>query len=325
MKKLLKVILIIPICLLLLGFFFKNTDSSEDYRDSDVFSCLVAGFDEAAENTDVLFVFSYCNSKKEASIVQIPRDTYCNFEGSSGRINRIYALSKSLGHTSKESMKALQRSVEKYFGIHLDGYIGISMKTFVDFIDYVGGVYINIPNEFSFEGIPLDLRHGENLISGKEAEIFVRHRSSYANADLGRVDAQKIFLEGLFHTMFERLETRKLIGALGMKTSGSVAGISLPEAVGFVLKNFSELKTSKLALLTVPGAAIEHDGIWYYAVNKNSAQDAVSKYMFSNAQNFDEKFELLNNGSADFRELYYKKDLSYRVYSHGEIIYIKPE
>ena len=59
------------------------------YRD-DVFLYVVAGLDDANENMDVLFFLEYYVAENSVTIAQIPRDTYCRYDGKDAKINEIY-------------------------------------------------------------------------------------------------------------------------------------------------------------------------------------------------------------------------------------------
>ena len=60
----------------------------------DNYLYLIAGFDDAAENTDVLFTIGYEKSTNTTKIAQIPRDTYVNFGASQNKINQYFATKR---------------------------------------------------------------------------------------------------------------------------------------------------------------------------------------------------------------------------------------
>ena len=69
--------------------------ATADYE-KDKYVFLVAGFDDAAENTDVLFTVSYDAKSSEVRVAKIPRDTYFAF----GKVqNRASHFGNHLGVT----------------------------------------------------------------------------------------------------------------------------------------------------------------------------------------------------------------------------------
>ena len=91
---------------------------SADSLDKQLF--LVVGFDDAAENTDVIFTLGYDRAGKSISIVQIPRDTYCEAGTSQNKINQIYATARSRGLDKNEAMVELADTVSKVWLHRLD-------------------------------------------------------------------------------------------------------------------------------------------------------------------------------------------------------------
>ncbi len=317
MKKIIGIILICP--LLLLSFSFLTAGRS----DGDVFTCLVAGLDDAAENTDELSVFAYSKSENRCSIVQIPRDTYCNFEGEYGKINRIYPILRSRGNSRDNSMKALVSTIEEYLGVKLDAYAAISMKAFENIVDTLGGITVTVPEGFDISGFSGKIKHGENTLDGKSALLLVRHRASYSTADLGRLDAQKIFLEGLYKTALKKFDLPKLVSIMSKKREGVVADVPLLK-LGRVLLSSAQggIKNAELTMLTLPGEAVSHKGVWYYVATRVTAEQAIRKYLFTK-NTFDPDLKLNNTEMSVIDGIYNKKTASYRIHSGGKSVTIQ--
>lgn len=322
MRRIFRLFIIAP----LLVSVFMSLVSKADFKLSGsdkAHNYLVAGLDEAANNTDVLFVLSYSPENALCSAVQIPRDTYCEYKGNFVKINSIFSRSKQSGEKDKESMKRLSSYIEDTLGIEIDGYIGMSFENFSDYIDIIGGVYINIPEGFPAENYPIHINIGENLLNGKDSLTFVRHRSSYITGDLGRLDAQKIFIDGLFHTLFERVSTKTLIKLIGTAPIKPIFDFPLLDFAEFILKYSDDIRSAGFNILTLPGEALTDDaGTSYYVINKNAASDAVSKYIFGKKCDFDPEFKFKSRTEKSFINSYEKDLISYKVYSDGEIIEI---
>ena len=316
MKKIIRLFLFFPLLALIISLFFAYCEGrgNEDFKN---FSCLVAGYDEAAENTDVLFVLSYEKRKNEITFLQIPRDSFSEYKGSLGKINRIYSYERAKGKSGDEALLSLSSAVEGYFGIDLDFSLSLSFGAFSRLVDEMGGVYINVPETLPIDKLPLNLSYGENLLSGEEALKLVRNRSSYPSGDLGRLDAQKIFLEGLFHTAFERLDAKKLAKIILTRDDEVFVNANLFELSALVLREFSDIKNARVRLFTLPGTACEYDGVSYYVVNKMAASDAVSKFI---GGHFDKENKLTDEKNALINGLYKKEIRAYKVFLDGKSI-----
>ena len=317
MKKIIRTILFFPILALIVSIFFAYCEGRGSKSDLSSFTCLVAGYDKAAENTDVLFVLSYEKRKNEISFIQIPRDSFSEYRGSYGKINRIYSSERAGGKSSDEALEILSDSVEEYLGIELDASVSLSFEAFSRLVDRLGGVYVDVPESIKLDTLPIPLSHGENLVFGKDALELVRARSSYSNGDLGRLDTQKIFLEGLFHTAFDRLNAKRLANIVLTRDDEITFDANLFELSATLIREFNDIKYASVSLLTLPGEACEYNGVSYYVVNRMAANDAISRYI---GGNFDTEYKLTDGNNAFINGLYEKGMTSYKIFSDGKLI-----
>ena len=119
----------------------------------------------------------------------------------------------------------------KLLDVNID-YYAIYDITFVkEVVDAVGGVKVYVPQKMFFEeNGGLVLEEGTHLINVEEAELFVRFRSGYANADLGRVEAQRSFIKAFIETMLDKENISKIpkvakIALSNMKTNATTREI----------------------------------------------------------------------------------------------------
>ncbi len=323
MRKIIKLLIFIPVMVFVFSGFFRGTGAVDGEKSS--ISMLIAGFDDAAENTDVLFILSYNKDENFASVVQIPRDTYCNSGDDECKINSFYSRSRAIGHSADDAMELLTKRIEEFMGIEINSYLGLSGNAFSDLVDDVGGVSLNIPDGFPIEGHAVDLKHGENHLNGKESLAFVRHRASYLTADLGRMDAQKLFISALFETIFEKIDIKCAVSLLSKKSEGLVADFDISELLPFLISARNGIKSAEIVFLTLPGEAALYDDIWYYVINKTAAEDSVFRYINSKSDSFDKKRNFTNSEISEINNIYTKQMQSYKVYINDKINDIKIE
>ncbi len=317
MKKLIRFILFFPIAVLVISLFFAQCEGKGNSSDFSVFTCLVAGYDEAAENTDVLFIVSYSRDKNEISFIQIPRDTFSEYNGTYGKINRIYSLCRASGKSGDASLNELRSQIDKYFGIELDAAVALSFSALVRLVDNVGGVYINVPESVRLEDMPIELSYGENVLSGEEALKLVRARNKYPGGDLKRLDTQKIFLEGLFHTAFEKLDVKRVVKLILTRDEEVFVDAPLLELSALLIRDFNDIKNAGVTLLTLPGEACEYNGASYYVINRMAVIDAVTKYLPADADSFDKNLRFTDGENYLINEIYERKNFSYKIYVDG--------
>ncbi|WP_044640636.1 LCP family protein [Risungbinella massiliensis] len=249
-KKWFRILAIIGILLLLfLGYvgynlyqaFGKGQDNSigkSDMRDQEVqpketpFAVLLMGVDqiEAADEKkdgwrpDVLMVAAVNPKTKSVKMVSIPRDTLVTIgkTGGKDKINSAAAYGRKKGN----EIEVIRQTVENFLQIPIDYYVKINYQGFVDIVDAVNGVDVQV--EYPFRGPAIhqhiSFQEGPAHLNGMQALAYVRQRKDSHNTtgDHDRNKRQQEVLADL---------TDKLV---------SVVGISkFPKITESVGNNFS--------------------------------------------------------------------------------------
>jgi polyisoprenyl-teichoic acid--peptidoglycan teichoic acid transferase len=168
--------------------------SSQPQWSGDFTNFLICGIDNTNSLTDVIMIASFDNKTKKISILQIPRDTYAGVDVPSHKYNAVY------GHHDKgvSGMETLRARVERDFGIKIGNYAAVTTKGLRKIVDAAGGVDIDVPINMNYDdkqqNLHIHLKKGKQHLDGSGAEQFVRYRKGWTQGDLGRLDAQKIFL-----------------------------------------------------------------------------------------------------------------------------------
>jgi LCP family protein required for cell wall assembly len=139
-------------------------------------------------------IVGFDNKTKKLSILQIPRDTYAGADVPSHKYNAIYGQ-----HAKGESgMETLKAHVQSDFGIKIGNYVAVTTKGLRQLIDAAGGVDLDVPINMNYDdpaqGLHIHLKAGQQHLNGSQAEQFVRYRKGWSDGDIGRLQAQKIFL-----------------------------------------------------------------------------------------------------------------------------------
>ena len=280
---------------------------------------LIVGMDDAAANTDVLFTVSYDAETLTTRIAQIPRDTYFNFGDSQNKINQVYASGLSRGKSEKESLDDFARMLEKAFGVKFDGFIGVNLSVLRNLVDGLGGVDIilNADLDITVDGVDgaISLKKGVNRIDGATAEKFVRFRSGYAMGDLGRVDAQKIFLNALFTRVASGVSLPMLLNIVKIVQNETVTDMSFAKFVNLVFDSLSKKGEKSTFYATVPGEPTNTpSGLSYYVLNKKSTAEMVKSYMFSYSD-FDPEKRFFTDKYDSFVNIYNDDSINLREFS----------
>ena len=123
-----------------------------DYRDWS------AG--EDASRTDSMMVLTIEPSSMTAGLLSIPRDLWVNVPGfGQNKINTAYFLGESNNMPGGGPALATQ-TVEEFLGIDIQYYAQIDFYTFVQFVDFIGGAKLDIPQfiELEIPGREVDVK-----------------------------------------------------------------------------------------------------------------------------------------------------------------------
>ncbi len=262
-------------------------------RNKKVFNFLVMGLDKKSANTDVVMIVNLDVEQKTVSVVQLPRDTYIERDGSGGRINTMYAhywYQAPSNCNSKEqcryAMEKTAESIEAALCIQIDYYALVYLDVFKEVVDGIGGVYMNVPYDMYYvddtpgEELYVDLKAGPQTLNGSQAEQFIRFRSGYITADIGRLDAQKMFISALLKQLKSSLTLTKAVNVAKSVIGNTVTDVSVADAQ-YYIQQIAEVDLSKITMLTMAGDSCQTatSGAWMYSVNRAAALETVNKYL----------------------------------------------
>lgn len=158
---------------------------------------LIVGIDTRAKlktfNTDVIIVASYNHKTKDIVMISIPRD-FCTkvnpSKTSYGKINSAYSIYEAKEKGS--GLEGLKGIVEEITGMEIQYYAMINFNGFVELVDAVGGLYINVENSFTDYNYPaergygtqtISFKAGPQLMDGDTALKYARSRQSQQNQE----------------------------------------------------------------------------------------------------------------------------------------------
>ncbi len=297
-----------------------KTDDTVTPCEKSKYVYLVAGFDAAAENTDVLFTISYDFKTNTVCVAQIPRDTYFGFGKAQNKINQFYAVRRLYGEDKKSAMQSTTDAISEAFGAEFDGYLGITLDTFKKTVDALGGIDIEVPSDMVItadDGSPsLILKQGINHITGNDAELFIRYRQGYIMGDLGRIDAQKLFLNALFRRIAEGVPFSTLFDIAMSVKNELVTNVKIMDSLSLLMEALKAEGDKTTYYVTMPGEPLQSkNGLSFYVLNRKSAAEISKKYMFANKE-FDRNRNFLNTNEAGFINIYEDDSIEYREYSN---------
>lgn len=227
------------------------------------YTVLFLGFDESSEMNDVNWLFQFNIGNGTMNVLQIPRDTFMPYYTSSytAKFNSIY----SSGDGEVSPIQRVVNAVQDNFGIPIDAYVTTNCYDIVSIVDLIGGIPMTLDEEMMYEeGSDKIIPAGYNVLTGEQAEWFVRYRRTFKDeGDIARIKNQRKFLAAAMKKMLNIVEDegktkfygylKKIYDNRYILTDMSLEEISMLADFG------STLNLEQVQVHLVPG-----EGAWYY-------------------------------------------------------------
>ncbi|MEG2597005.1 MAG: LCP family protein, partial [Oscillospiraceae bacterium] len=231
---------------------------------------LVTGIDYAegtgrAKLTDVLMVVNFNMETGKINVLQIPRDTYIGTEYPTGKINAVY------GSKNKGGVENVARVIYDRFRLPIDHYVTVTMDGFASIIDAIGGVEINVQEQFTLEGVTI--RPGLQTLNGTQSEKFVRERHS-RGGDIGRINGQREFMAALVKK-FKTLSMGEITSMAPTIFQNVTTDMNVKTVLAFAQKAL-KLDPSSMAFHMAAGEGMMINGYSVWAIHKDVLAETLN-------------------------------------------------
>lgn len=299
----------------------KSPDSSADtssgnayVQREEVYNFLLIGHDRAATLADVIMLVNYNVPDGVVSIMQLPRDTYYEGEAVVSQLNvefsTYYNRARMNGDSNPASTAAKQFAsvLERNLCIKIHYTAVLNLDGFVDIVDALGGVTIDVPYDMDYDDpdqdLSIHLKAGVHTLNGEQAEGFVRFRDNYVQADIGRVNAQKLFMAAFIDTLKSSVSLSNITQLVTSVLNHLTTDLSVADAVYF-MKNALSIDNSKITMMTVP---CDYSG--GLVINRAATLQTINRYF--NIYNteisdaiFDPERRFVNENNSSMVAAYY--------------------
>ena len=248
-----------------------NSPFFEAFADAKRVNLLAVGVNDGL--SDVLMLVSWDMDSNKVDLISIPRDTYYERDGytspSQKKINAAYASDKGVIATANAVSDVLM-------GIPINYYAIIDYDAVESIVDGVGGVPIDVPKAMKYDDPyddpPLHIRipAGQQTLDGEHAVQYLRFRKGNSNGDIGRVEAQQVFMKSLFKQCVEHgiVDSAKLI------TSNVKSDVTLGAASKYALKAMG-LESNAITTYTLPGEGQYIGATSYYIQDEAKTEEML--------------------------------------------------
>jgi LCP family protein required for cell wall assembly len=210
-----------------------------------------------ASRTDTMILFTVDPVTRSAGMLSIPRDLWVNIPGFDyGKINTAYYLGEIYGLPGGGPGLAVQ-TVEQFLGIPINYYAQVDFQAFENFINEIGGVEVDVPEEITVDpigpGNTVTLEPGSQTLDGPTALAYARNRDTFGG-DFDRSKRQQQVILGIRDRLLDLNQLKGLITKAPVLYNQLSAGVT---------SNMTLEEMIKLAWLAqqIPAESIKRGGI----------------------------------------------------------------
>ena len=228
---------------------------------------------QSIKRTDTIMVVNYNPSTDQIKVVSVPRDTLITNNGKNLKINAAYAVG---------GYPKIKTEVENLLGININYMVKIDYNAFVELIDALGGVTMEIDQNMIYDddgqNLHINFKAGETVkMDGQKAQEFFRWRKNndgtgFANGDLDRIENQHKFLQKVVDKCKKPSILFKLPKILTCIAENMSTNMSSTNIVSYGMK----FMTSKaIEMKTIQGTAKMIQGQSYLVFEKEKNKDLL--------------------------------------------------
>lgn len=154
--------------------------------------------EEGPSHSDTIIVTSIDPVSKSAVMLSLPRDLWVEIPAHGvERINQAFFLGEVNEYPGGGPALAAE-TVESFLGINIDYYLAVNFQAVIDFVDLMGGVIVDAPEEISdptypdncYGYDPFFIQPGRQKLDGATALKYARTRATFGS-DIDRAGRQQ--------------------------------------------------------------------------------------------------------------------------------------
>lgn len=248
--------------------------------------------DYGPPRTDTLMLLTLDPASRTAGMLSLPRDLWVPIPGfnMTYKINTVYAIGEERHYTGGGA-QLIKDTVSSFIGQPVQYYVLVNFRGFVEIVDLIGGVDINVPKTIHDTSYPTAdygvetfyLSAGLQHLDGETALKYVRTRN--VDDDYGRARRQ----QDLIRAIFDKVMSADMIPFLLSKaptlvyTMRSSIDTDIPMATQLELANYMRTASlndiRQLVLDSRYGEeTYSDDGAWILLPDREKVRSAVDEF-----------------------------------------------
>ncbi|MEA2086531.1 MAG: LCP family protein [Candidatus Caldatribacteriota bacterium] len=283
-------VLLLAVLIFLLKYFGIFPFSS-DIMSYNRVNILIVGCDEIENHgrADTIVLLSVSPKTKDVLILSIPRDTRVEIPGRGmDKINHAYAFG---------GQKLISKTVSSFLGVPIHFYAVADFNGFVNIIDELGGVEIDVEKEMHYVdkagGVEINLYPGKQILDGEKSLQYIRFRHDKLG-DLGRIKRQQKLALAVIKKMMN-FDSITKIPQISEGMKGYVeTNIEAQDAIALA-NLFRGVDQEKFKVETIQSKPVYIEGVSYLEPDIEEVRQRVKSLIYG--KNSGVKVEVLNGNA----------------------------
>lgn len=229
---------------------FHDHDTQIGGKNSDVVNILLIGQDrregESRARSDSMILCSFNTRTKQLTLTSFLRDLYVEIPGYyNNRINAAYAAG---------GMSLLNSTLEKNFGVYVDGNVEVDFNQFADIVDLLGGVEIELRQDEANvinKGTGSSLSAGTQLLNGDQALAYARIRTLDGDGDFSRTNRQRKVINAMI-SAYKNSSLTTILSLLDDILPMITTDMTNAEIIGYATELFPMLSGATIVSQRIP-------------------------------------------------------------------------
>lgn len=242
------------------------------YVSNDPFSVLLLGIENYTDEndhgrSDTIMVATFNPKNQTMKLISIPRDTLVDIpDYREDKINHSY----SIGGKEK-----VIETVENFLDIPIDYYVTVNFKSFINIVDVLGGVTVDVPfdfNDINQKWERFYFYEGKQKLNGDEALVYARMRKQDPRGDFGRNERQRQIVTGVIDKVTSPSTLLKIDEIAEEIGDNIETNMKVNEALAFI-KKYPDFRSSSIEQLEITGHDNYIDGVYYFNPDEEAMEE----------------------------------------------------
>lgn len=231
------------------------------------------------ERSDTMILLTFNKQKNTITLTSFMRDLYVKIPGYyKQKMNAAYMLG---------GMDLLNETLYENFGVVVDHNVEVSFVQFMDIIDYLGGIDMELTSkEASFMNKVTgykDCKEGMNHFDGYYALLYARYRSDATGGDFGRTERQRKVINKLIEE-YKNSDLTTMVGMVNEVMGMITTNMTKTEILNYAMEFFPMLTNAEIISQRVPFDGKLPNGKDYYYMAMIDGLSVVVPRLQENAE-----------------------------------------